>query len=57
MPAIGPDTVVKAAEAGLAGIAVMAGRVLIADRASTLAAADAHKMFLYGQKLAGLTDG
>ena len=40
LPTIGPDTVESAARAGLAGIAVAAGRVLIADRAATLAAAD-----------------
>ena len=33
LPTIGPDTVTKAAEAGLAGIAVAAGRVLMAERA------------------------
>jgi DUF1009 family protein len=52
LPTIGPDTVERAARAGLAGIAVAAGRVLIADRAATLAAADAHGLFLFGQKLA-----
>jgi DUF1009 family protein len=50
LPTIGPDTVERAAEAGLAGIAVTAGRVLIADRAATLGAADAHGLFLFGQK-------
>ena len=50
LPTIGPDTVESAARAGLAGIAVAAGRVLIADRAATLAAADAHGLFLFGQK-------
>jgi DUF1009 family protein len=50
LPTIGPDTVERAAEAGFAGIAVTAGRVLIADRAATLGAADAHGLFLFGQK-------
>jgi DUF1009 family protein len=52
MPAIGPDTVRNAAEAGLAGIAVAAGRVLIAERDATIAAADEHGLFLWGQALA-----
>lgn len=57
MPAIGPDTVRRAAEAGLAGIAVAAGRVLIADLEATIAAADANKMFLYGQTLTSGANG
>lgn len=56
MPAIGRDTVDKAAQAGLAGIAVAAGRVLIAERAATIAAADEHGLFLFGQNLAPVSD-
>jgi DUF1009 family protein len=52
LPTIGPDTVEMAAQAGLAGIAVAAGRVLIADRDATVAAAGQHGLFLVGQKLA-----
>jgi hypothetical protein len=52
LPTIGPDTVAKAAEAGLAGIAVAAGRVLMAERAATIAAADQHGLFLLGVTLA-----
>ena len=52
LPTIGPDTVELAAQAGLAGIAVAAGRVLIADRDATIAAAGQHGLFLIGQKLA-----
>ena len=52
LPTIGPDTVEMAARAGLAGIAVAAGRVLIADRDATIAAAGEHGLFLVGQKLA-----
>jgi DUF1009 family protein len=52
LPTIGPDTVELAAQAGLAGIAVAAGRVLIADRDATIAAAGQHGLFLVGQKLA-----
>jgi UDP-2,3-diacylglucosamine hydrolase len=51
LPTIGPDTVERAVRAGLAGIAVAAGRVLIADRAATIAAADKHGLFLVGQAL------
>jgi UDP-2,3-diacylglucosamine hydrolase len=52
LPTIGPDTVEMAARAGLAGIAVAAGRVLITDRDATIAAASQHGLFLVGQKLA-----
>jgi DUF1009 family protein len=46
MPTIGPRTVEAAAAAGLAGIAVEAGRVMIVDRAATVAAADKARLFL-----------
>lgn len=52
LPTIGPETVEMAARAGLAGIAVAAGRVLIADRDATIAVAGEHGLFLIGQKLA-----
>ncbi len=52
MPTIGPDTVERAARAGLRGIAVAAGQTLIADRAALIAAADHHKMFVQGIKVA-----
>jgi DUF1009 family protein len=48
MPAIGPATVDGARAAGLAGIAVEAGKVLVADRAATLARADAAGLFIEG---------
>ncbi len=38
MPAIGPDTVQRAAEAGLSGIEIAAGSVLLLDRDAILAA-------------------
>jgi UDP-2,3-diacylglucosamine hydrolase len=50
MPTIGPDTVNKAAAAGLAGIAV-AGQVLMAERDATIATADRHGLFLLGVTL------
>ena len=56
LPTIGPDTVEKAAHAGLAGIAVAAGRVLIVDRSITIAAANKHGLFLFGQPWAAEPD-
>jgi len=52
LPTIGPDTVAKSAAAGLAGIAVAAGHVLIAERDATIAAADRDGLFLLGVTLA-----
>ncbi|MGH6736305.1 MAG: LpxI family protein [Methyloceanibacter sp.] len=49
MPTIGPETVRKAAAAGLAGIAVAAGHVLMAERAATIEAANEAKLFLVGE--------
>jgi DUF1009 family protein len=48
MPAIGPRTVELAAEAGLAGIAVEAGAVLLLDRGEALKAADARGIAIEG---------
>jgi hypothetical protein len=53
LPTIGPETVRKAAAAGLAGIAVAAGHVLIAERSATIEAANQHGLFLVGETLAG----
>jgi DUF1009 family protein len=52
LPTIGPETVRRAAEARLSGIAVMADHVLMAHRAATVTAADDHGLFLYGQRVA-----
>lgn len=46
MPAIGPDTVEAAAAAGLSGIAIAAGQVLLIDRAELLSRVEAHGLFL-----------
>ena len=51
LPTIGPNTVLQSAAAGLAGIAVAAGHVLIADRDATIAAADREGLFLLGVTL------
>ncbi|MDX2258075.1 MAG: UDP-2,3-diacylglucosamine diphosphatase LpxI [Hyphomicrobiaceae bacterium] len=48
LPVIGPDTVRRAAGADLSGIAVEAGRVLVAERAETVRLADAHRLFVTG---------
>lgn len=50
LPTIGPHTVAHAAAAGLRGIAVAEGAALIVDRVETIAAADAHGLFLVGIK-------
>jgi hypothetical protein len=48
LPAIGPRTVRLAADAGLAGIAVAAGHVLLAERAEFVRLADAEGLFVLG---------
>jgi DUF1009 family protein len=48
MPAIGPGTIEAAAKAELAGVALAAGKVLIAQREQVARAADAAGMFLVG---------
>lgn len=50
LPAIGPDTIRAAAAAGLAGVVVQAGGVLILGREETIAAADAAGLFLWGRE-------
>lgn len=47
MPVIGPDTAVQAAEAGLAGIVIEAGSVMVLDAPQVIATLDAHAMFLW----------
>lgn len=46
VPTIGPDTVRKAQEAALAGVAIAAGRVLIAEKADTVRLADELGLFI-----------
>jgi DUF1009 family protein len=48
MPTIGPRTVELAAKARLAGVAIEAGKGLIADRDACLALADRHGLFVVG---------
>lgn len=49
LPAIGPQTVAGAAAAGLTGICLQAGHVVILDRARTLAAAQAAGIALWAE--------
>jgi len=50
MPTIGAETMRRAADAGLAGVAVTAGHVLLAEREQTIAAADENGLFLVGDR-------
>ena len=47
MPAIGPETVALAAQAGLSGIVVQANRVLLLDPEAVVAAARARELSLW----------
>lgn len=51
MPAIGPQTVRNAADAGLEGIVLQAGGVLILDREETLQVAEKEGIFILGRVL------
>jgi DUF1009 family protein len=53
MPTIGPRTVEAVARAGLAGIAIEAGRVMIVDRAAAIETADATRLFLTARAFSG----
>ncbi len=48
LPAIGPETMRRAAAAGLAGVAVLSGQTLFAERALALQAADDAGLFVLG---------
>lgn len=48
MPAIGPDTIANAAAAGLSGLVLGIGEVLVVSKAETLARAQAHGLFVAG---------
>lgn len=53
IPVIGPETVTRAVAAGVGGIAVSAGHVLITSQHETIAAADSAELFLVGFDRAG----
>jgi DUF1009 family protein len=48
LPAIGPQTIAGIVEAGLAGLAVIAGSTIVAEPEQVLAAAERAKVFLIG---------
>ena len=48
LPSIGPDTVARAARAGLAGIAVIAGATIAAEPQRLVEAADRAGLFVIG---------
>jgi DUF1009 family protein len=52
-PVIGPATLEQVAAAGLVGVAVQAGRVLVLDRKEAIEVADSKGLFLIGVR----TDG
>jgi len=49
LPAIGPETIAAAARAGLAGVVIEAGGVMILDREATLAEAERAGLFLWAR--------
>jgi UDP-2,3-diacylglucosamine hydrolase len=49
LPSIGPDTVLHAAQAGLVGIAVVAGGTIVAEPQRLIEAADANGLFVQGR--------
>ncbi len=53
LPALGPDTVRAARDAGLAGIAWQAGGVICLDRAQMIALADQAGLFLWARPATG----
>lgn len=53
LPAIGPDTIAGAARAGIALIAIEAGKSLVLDRAALLAAAEAQGVSVIGLVIDG----
>lgn len=48
LPSLGPETVARAAEAGLAGIAFEAGGAIVPDAGALIAAADTSGLFVVG---------
>jgi len=49
LPAIGPDTIRNAAAAGLGGVVIAAGGVMILDRDETISLADRLELFLWSR--------
>jgi len=57
LPAIGPNTVAAAVEAGLSGIAIEANATLLLDRAAIVDAADRAGIFVIGIEVADAASG
>ncbi|MFG1376595.1 LpxI family protein [Xanthobacter autotrophicus] len=55
LPSLGPATVARAAEAGLAGIAFEAGGAIVPDVEALVAGADAAGLFIFGMGRSGET--
>jgi UDP-2,3-diacylglucosamine hydrolase len=53
MPTIGPDTIRAVAKAGLAGIVVEAGQVMLAEREETIRLANSYGLFLFAKESSG----
>jgi DUF1009 family protein len=53
LPSIGPKTVEGVARAGLAGVAVLAGDVIVAEPQAIVAAADRNNVFVVGVRNSG----
>lgn len=51
LPTIGPNTIMRAAEAGLEGVAVQAQKSLIVDRERVIALANKHQIFIIGVEI------
>lgn len=56
MPTVGPETLRLAAEAGLAGVIVEAGQVMLAEREETIRSANAAGLFLVAKTAEGGAD-
>jgi UDP-2,3-diacylglucosamine hydrolase len=54
LPTIGPQTVIGAAQAGLAGVAVLAGETIVAEPQAVAAVADREKIFVFGLPAKGV---
>jgi DUF1009 family protein len=54
LPTIGPQTIAGAARAGLAGIAVVAGEVIMAEPDRVMQAADRERIFIVGLRPDGI---
>ncbi len=48
VPVIGPDTIKGVADAGLRGVAVQSGGVMLLHRVETVELADRHGLFIWG---------